>query len=107
MGSVAQDEQNVRLVKNAERYYRAMSHGHVLSWNLRDRYMAETLDALGKHFRQQGRAPKFVVWAHNSHLSDARVTDMHARGELNLGQLVRERDGNRTVLVGFSTIPAP
>jgi erythromycin esterase-like protein len=107
-GFVAQDEffyaeQNARLVKNAERYYRAMFQGHVLSWNLRDRHMAETLDALGKHFRQQGRAPKFIVWAHNSHLGDARATDMHARGELNLGQLVRERYENRAVLVGFST----
>jgi erythromycin esterase-like protein len=107
-GGVAADEyfyaeQNARLVKNAEQYYRCMFRGRVSSWNLRDRHMAETLDALVAHLDQQGRPSKAVVWAHNSHLGDARATDMGKAGELNLGQLVRERYGEEAVLVGFST----
>jgi erythromycin esterase-like protein len=96
-------EQNARLVRNAEQYYRTMFRGRVSSWNLRDRHMAETLEALVAHFESQGRAPKVVVWAHNSHLGDARATDMGEAGELNVGQLVRERYGEEAVSVGFST----
>jgi erythromycin esterase-like protein len=99
-------EQNARLVKNAEEYYRTMFHGRVSSWNLRDRHMAETLDALVAHLdRQRGRegVTKCVVWAHNSHLGDARATDMGESGEWNVGQLVREKYGADAVLVGFST----
>jgi erythromycin esterase-like protein len=97
-------EQNARLVKNAEEYYRSMFRGRVSSWNLRDRHMVETLEALVKHLEaQSGRAPKVVVWAHNSHLGDARATEMGEAGELNVGQLVRERHGNEAVLVGWST----
>jgi erythromycin esterase-like protein len=99
-------EQNARLVKNAEEYYRTMFHGRVSSWNLRDRHMAETLDALVAHLdRQRGRegATKCVVWAHNSHLGDARATDMGESGEWNVGQLVREKYGDDAVLIGFST----
>jgi len=98
-------EQNARLVKNAEAYYRSMYLSNVSTWNLRDQHMAETLDALEAHLqRQLGRPPKLVVWAHNSHLGDARATEMgEQRGELNLGQLVRERHGQDAVLVGFST----
>ena len=96
-------EQNARLVLNAERYYRSMFRGRASSWNLRDRHMTETLDALGAHLRAQGTEPKIVVWAHNSHLGDARATQMGRDGELNVGQLVRERSGNDAVLVGFST----
>lgn len=96
-------EQNARLVRNAEQYYRTMFRGRVSSWNLRDRHMAETLEALVAHFERQGRTPKVVVWAHNSHLGDARATDMGEAGELNAGQLVRERYGEEAVLVGFST----
>jgi erythromycin esterase-like protein len=107
-GRVAEDEaffaeQNARLVKNAEEYYRTMFQGRVSSWNLRDCHMAETLDALLGHLRGHGQDPKVVVWAHNSHLGDARATEMGQRGELNLGQLVRERYGRQAVLVGFST----
>jgi erythromycin esterase-like protein len=96
-------EQNARLVKNAEMYYRAMFHERESSWNIRDRHMAETLDQLVAHFDQQGQKTKIVVWEHNSHLGDARATDMRRIGELNVGQLVRERYGNDTVLIGFST----
>jgi len=97
-------EQNARLVRNAERYYRSMFRGRVSSWNLRDRHMAETLDALAGHPERERRAPpKIAVWAHNSHLGDARATQMGASGELNLGQLVRERYSSEAVLVGFST----
>jgi len=96
-------EQNARLVKNAEEYYRSMFRGRVSSWNVRDRHMAETLDRLVAHLEQQGGHPKVVVWAHNSHLGDARATDMGEQGELNVGQLVRERYDNDAVLVGFST----
>jgi len=104
-GRVARDafffaEQNARLVKNAEEYYRAMFHQRDSSWNLRDTHMAETLDALAHHL---GAKAKIVVWAHNSHLGDARATEMGQRGELNLGQLVRERYGREATLVGFST----
>jgi erythromycin esterase-like protein len=96
-------EQNARLVANAEEYYRAMFGSRVSSWNLRDRHMAETLEALEVHLAHDERAPKIVVWAHNSHLGDARATEMSRSGELNVGQLVRERHGRNAVLVGFST----
>jgi erythromycin esterase-like protein len=96
-------EQNARLVQNAERYYRSMFGGRVSSWNLRDRHMAETLDALSTHLSAPGRPARIVVWAHNSHLGDARATEMGRSGELNVGQLLRERAGRDAVLVGFST----
>jgi erythromycin esterase-like protein/predicted phosphoribosyltransferase len=107
-GGVAEDElffaeQNARLVKNAEEYYRSMFFGDVLSWNLRDSHMVETLDALVGHLGQQGRPAKVVVWAHNSHLGDARATAMAQRGEVNVGQLAREKYGREAVLVGFTT----
>src|SRR5947207_1889819 len=107
-GRVAADdfffaEQNARLVKNAEEYYRSMFRGSVPSWNLRDRHMAETLESLVAHLERQGRQAKVVVWEHNSHLGDARATEMSERGELNVGQLVRERHGIEALLVGFST----
>ena len=108
-GRVAEDEyffieQNARLVKNAEEYYRSMFRGRVSSWNLRDRHMAETLDALVAHLaRQSGGTPKVVVWEHNSHLGDARATQMGEAGEWNVGQLVREGHGSSAVLVGFTT----
>lgn len=95
-------EQNARLVKNAEAYYRSMFAGRVSSWNLRDRHMAETIDALVSHLGKDRRA-KLVVWEHNSHLGDARFTEMGTQGELNVGQLVRERYGDDSVLIGFST----
>jgi erythromycin esterase-like protein len=107
-GQVAEDElfyaeQNARLVKNAEKYYRSMFRGRVSSWNLRDRHMAETLDQLVAHLDKQGDRTKVVLWAHNSHLGDARATDMGEAGELNVGQLVRQRYGRDAVLVGLTT----
>jgi erythromycin esterase-like protein len=121
-GRVAADdfffaEQNARLVKNAEEYYRSMFRRSVPSWNLRDSHMSETLESLVAHLENQGRhagsparqpragthPAKVVVWEHNSHLGDARATEMGERGELNVGQLVRERHGSDSVLVGFST----
>jgi erythromycin esterase-like protein/predicted phosphoribosyltransferase len=95
--------QNARLVKNAEAYYRAMFLEEVSSWNLRDRHMAETLDALFEHLDRNGERAKIAVWEHNSHLGDARATEMGQRGELNVGQLVREKYGRDAVLVGFTT----
>jgi erythromycin esterase-like protein len=107
-GRLAEDdyfyaEQNARLVKDAEEYYRTMYHGDVSSWNLRDGHMAGTLDALVRFLGKQGPPAKVVVWAHNSHLGDARATQMGMRGEWNLGQLVREAHGRDAVLVGFTT----
>ncbi|HEY4117625.1 MAG TPA: erythromycin esterase family protein, partial [Byssovorax sp.] len=94
-------EQNALVAKNAERYYRAMVRGGAMSWNVRDWHMVETLERLTARY---GARSKAIVWAHNTHVGDARYTDMHAEGEVNVGQLVRERrarDG--VVLVGFST----
>jgi erythromycin esterase-like protein len=96
-------EQNARLVKNAEEYYRSMFRGRVSSWNLRDGHMFETLQEIAAHLEGRGEAPKIVVWAHNSHLGDARATEMGDDGELNLGQLVREHYGDDCASIGFST----
>lgn len=96
-------EQNARLVVNAEAYYRAMFGGRASSWNLRDRHMAETLSALRRYFARKGQEARVVVWAHNSHLGDARATEMSAAGELNVGQLVRQAHADDCVLVGFTT----
>jgi erythromycin esterase-like protein len=96
-------EQNARLIKNAEEYYRTMFRGRIDSWNLRDRHMAETLDALVEHFDRKDRRSKVVVWEHNSHIGDARATAMGREGEWNVGQLARERYGQDARLVGFST----
>jgi erythromycin esterase-like protein len=107
-GGVPEDEvfyaeQNARLVKNAEEYYRTMFLRDVSSWNLRDRHMMETLEAVVAHLDRQGGTPKVAVWEHNSHLGDARATEMGQRDELNVGQLVRERYGREAVLIGFTT----
>ena len=107
-GVVAEDEffsaeMNARLVRNAEVYYRAMFRGRAESWNLRDQHMAETLEALVEHLARRVEQPRIVVWAHNSHLGDARATEMGWKGELNLGQLVRERHGDDARLVGLTT----
>jgi len=94
-------EQNARLVVSAERYYRAMYRGRESTWNLRDRHMIDTLAALRE--RIPGTADGIVVWAHNSHLGDARATEMSDRGEVNVGQLVRERYRPDVFSIGFST----
>jgi len=94
-------EQNALVVKNAETYYRTMVLSNSLSWNVRDRHMAETLERLLAFIKPGARA---VVWEHNTHIGDARFTDMAQSGEVNLGQLARDRYGeNDTVLIGFGT----
>lgn len=96
--------QNAKLVRDAEEYYRTMFRGRPSSWNLRDRHMFETLEALRDHLaRQLGRPAGVVVWAHNSHIGNAAATDMSRRGEFNIGQLARERYAQDALLVGFST----
>jgi erythromycin esterase-like protein/predicted phosphoribosyltransferase len=107
-GRVAADdfffaEQNARLVRNAEEYYRTMFTGRVESWNLRDRHMTDTLGELLTFLDRTRPGARVVVWAHNSHLGDARATEMGEGGELNVGQLVREAYGGAAVLVGFTT----
>jgi putative phosphoribosyl transferase len=93
--------QNARLVADAERYYRVMYYGAHESWNLRDRHMFDTLERI---LAERGPKSKVVVWAHNSHIGDARYTEMGAaRGELNIGQLCRERFGEAAALIGFGT----
>ena len=96
-------EQNARLVVNAEEYYRAVFRGGAPSWNLRDRHMAETLDELVAHLEPTQGPTGVAVWAHNSHVGDARATEMHERGELNVGELVRKRHGDSALNVGFTT----
>jgi len=95
-------EQNARLVRNAEEYYRTMFSAHVSSWNLRDSHMAETLEALALHLSADAPA-KIVVWAHNSHVGDARATEMGEHGEHTLGQLVRQRYRGQSALVGMTS----
>ena len=109
-GLLAEDEQfyaqqNAQTVRNAEVYYRAMFGGRVTSWNLRDHHMAQTLQALLGHLdRREGAEPaRIVVWAHNSHVGDARATEVGGDGQLTLGQLVRERYGEDSRLLGFTT----
>lgn len=108
-GWVGRDEfffarQNARLVRDAEEYYREMYRAEVSSWNLRDIHMAETVEALVEHLSQDHRPAKIVVWQHNSHVGDARSTGMLRRGELNVGQLMRQQYGaDNVLLVGFTT----
>lgn len=109
-GLLAEDElfyaqQNAQTVRNAEVYYRAMFSGRVTSWNLRDQHMAQTLQALLAHLdRNGGKEPaRIVVWAHNSHVGDARATEVGNDGQLTLGQLVRERYSDESRLIGFTT----
>jgi erythromycin esterase-like protein len=102
-GSEAQfvAEQNALVVKNAEAYYRTMVRANSESWNIRDRHMAETLRRLLNH---HGRHAKAIVWEHNTHIGDARFTDMSDEGMVNIGQLARDEFGkDDTVLVGFGT----
>jgi erythromycin esterase-like protein/predicted phosphoribosyltransferase len=111
-GLAAADElfsarQNAQAVRNSELYYRKMFHGRVTSWNVRDEHMAQTLDALLSHLDDSrgaiGHPGKVVVWAHNSHVGDARATEVGAEGQLTLGQLMRERHPDSSRLIGFST----
>ncbi len=109
-GEPAEDElfyarQNAVTVRNAEAYYRGMFAGRVTSWNMRDKHMAQTLEALIDHLDRDGgpEPARIVVWAHNSHVGDARATEVSADGQLTIGQLARERYGDDCRLIGFST----
>ncbi|WP_079161108.1 erythromycin esterase family protein [Streptomyces fodineus] len=102
-GSLAEfaARQNAEVLAGAERYYRAMLDSGPESWNIRDHHMADTLDRLMEYY---GPDAKAVVWEHNTHIGDARATDMADIGEVNVGQLVRERHmGKGVVLVGFGS----
>jgi erythromycin esterase-like protein len=97
-------ERNAHVVLSAEAYYRGMFSSRVNTWNLRDAHMVETLRALQAHLRAHGGNGRLVVWAHNSHLGDARATQMGRRGEWNVGQVLREQLGaERCFLLGFTT----
>ena len=107
-GQVAADayfcaEQNALVVRNAEEYYRTMFKREVSSWNLRDTHMMESLVRLTNYLSSLGSPAKIIVWAHNSHLGDARATQMGRRGEINLGQLIRQQFGSEAVSIGFTT----
>ena len=109
-GELAEDElfcaqQNAVTVRNAEAYYRDMFAGRVTSWNMRDKHMAQTLGALITHLDRAGgpEPARVVVWAHNSHVGDARATEVCADGQLTIGQLAREQYGAQCRLIGFST----
>ena len=93
-------EQNARIVRAAEQYYRAMYRSSVDSWNLRDRHMFDTLRRVLDH---RGSQAKAVVWAHNSHIGDASATMMGWSGEFNIGELCRGHLGRDAVLIGFGT----
>jgi erythromycin esterase-like protein len=97
-------EQNAVVVRSAEQYYREMFIEGSSSWNLRDLHMADTLEALRSHLTSDWGEGRVVVWEHNSHVGDARATSMGSRGELNVGQVLRQRIGAENVfLVGFTT----
>lgn len=93
-------ERNATVIRDAERYYRIMYYGSRDSWNLRDRHMFETLQAVLKH---RGDHARVVVWAHNSHVGNAKATEMGTRGEVNIGQMARETFGLDAYLIGFGT----
>lgn len=106
-GRLASDDyffakQNALLVAKAQAYYKEMFLGRTSTWNLRDRHMVAMLVSLREHMRQQGQHMKAVVWAHNSHLGDARATEMGQRGELNVGQLMKEQFRGDVRSIGFS-----
>lgn len=97
-------EQNARVIKNAEKYYRALFMSDEIGWNIRDSHMFETLQSLMAYYNLQGvDNPKIIVWAHNSHIGNAQATEFSKRGEYNIGQLVQEAYGKQAYALGFST----
>src|SRR6185503_1701092 len=96
-------EQNARLVRNAEAYYRSMFLKRASSWNTRDQHMAETIEAIRAHREHAHGSARIIVWEHNTHLGDARATEMGSDGELSVGQLARERYGRQVVSIGFTS----
>jgi erythromycin esterase-like protein len=95
--------QHARAVQGGEAYFRVLYAGGPASWNARDAHMARTLENLVDHLQSRGQTARVVVWAHNTHSGDARLTEMGEGGELNVGQLMRERYDGQSVLVGFTT----
>lgn len=94
-------EMNSLVMKNAEKYYEAMAHFDSSSWNVRDTHMVETLNSLMDYHQDDA---KVIVWEHNTHIGDARATDMAAHGMHNVGQLVRQQhQAEGVVLVGFGS----
>lgn len=97
-------EQNALVARNAELYYRTMVRGGPASWNVRDHHMVDTLDRLMTHHRQLNPDAKAIVWEHNTHIGDARFTNMASGGMVNVGQLVRQgHEAEGVVLVGFGS----
>ena len=97
-------EQNARVVESAESYFRNLFTLAESTWNVRDQHMCDTLAALRRHLSERlGRPARIVVWEHNSHIGDARASEMGRYGEHNLGQLARQRFGDEAVLIGFTT----
>lgn len=94
-------QQNAQLVRDAETYYRTMFRSNVESWNVRDTHMADTIGAIARFMKDQHTPAKIVVWAHNSHLGDASVTQMGRSGEVNVGQLMRKWYRRATCLLGL------
>ncbi|HEX3873034.1 MAG TPA: erythromycin esterase family protein [Solirubrobacteraceae bacterium] len=95
--------QNARLVRDAERYSRALSHGRAASWNLRDEHMADTVEALAVHLGGRRAPARIVVWAHNSHVGDARATETAERGEHSVCALLRDRHPGEVIALGLTT----
>jgi erythromycin esterase-like protein len=92
--------QNALVAANAERYYRTMVRGDRQSWNIRDHHMSDTIDRIAVH---HGPGSKGLVWAHNTHVGDARATDMAQGGMDNIGQLMRQRHPGEVFLAGFAS----
>lgn len=95
-------DQNAKMASDAEVYYRTMFSDRVSSWNLRDKYMCNTINSLANHINQY-KEPKIIIWEHNSHIGDARATEANRYGELNVGQLIREKYKADAFLIGFTT----
>ena len=95
--------QSARVVRNAEEYYRLAHQSGIASWNLRDRHMADVVDAASAWNARASRSDRVIAWAHNSHMGDARMTERSESGELNLGQLMRQRHPSETRIIGFTT----
>lgn len=96
-------EQNARLARDAEQYYREMFRGRINTWNIRDHHMVNTIAELSEHMTKLTGSGKVVIWAHNSHIGNALATEMAQTGELNVGQLIREKYEDDVVLIGFTT----
>lgn len=95
--------QNARVIKNSESYYRSLFINEVNNWNLRDTHMMETVERIIDFHKNQGQDPKIIIWAHNSHIGNAAATQMGDRGELNIGQLAKEKYGKDAFNLGFTT----